>query len=348
MRHIGIAVLAVVLTAVVPFADAARAGVDEAAAYNARNGGVSFLVMRDGAIAFENYPNGGAPETGWELASGTKSFWGIAAAVAVKDGLVTLDEKASDTLTEWRSDPAKATITLRQILSLTSGLKPAPIGRPPVYADAIAYPSIAAPGARFDYGPLNFQIFGEILRRKLARYDGGRLKTPLDYLTARVLAPLGVRPTDWRMGADGFPHLPSGASLTARDWAKFGEFVRKGGRIDGALFVDARAFAENFEGSATNAAYGLTWWLNKRPSKEAYEASRTMQVASDLYSHPRRDELPADLFMAAGAGNQRLYIIPSMKLVVVRQYPKVFEFGRRSQIRQYSDVEFLLALLSAP
>ncbi|MBY0421870.1 MAG: beta-lactamase family protein, partial [Parvularculaceae bacterium] len=271
-----------------------------------------------------------------------KSFWGVAAAAAVKDGILTLDEKASDTLTEWRADPVKSQITLRQILSLTSGLKPAQIGRPPAYADAIAFPSVAPPGSRFDYGPLNFQIFGEVLRRKLQRYEGGRYATPLDYLKARILDPLGVRPTAWRTGADGYPHLPSGASLTARDWAKFGEFVRLGG----ASVVDSKAFEENFKGSPANAAYGLTWWLNRRPSQEAYDASRTMQVASDLYNHPRRDELPADLVMAAGAGNQRLYIISSQKLVVVRQYPKVFEFGRRSQIREYSDVEFLLALLA--
>ncbi len=336
--------LALIATLLAP----ALASADEhaAAAYNARLGGVSFIVLRDGKTVFEDYPNGGAPDKGWELASGTKSFWGVIAAAAVKDGILTLDEKASDTLTEWRGDPAKSQITLRQVLSLTTGLKPAPIGRPPAYADAIAYPSVAPPGSRFDYGPLNFQIFGEILRRKLQRYDGGRYATPLDYLKARVLDPLGIRPSAWRTGADGYPHLPSGASLTARDWARFGEFVRQGARIGGASVVDANAFEDNFKGSPANAAYGLTWWLNRRPSEEAYEASRTMQVASDLYNHPRRDELPADLFMAAGAGNQRLYILPSQKLVVVRQYPKAFELGWRSQIRAYSDVEFLLALLS--
>lgn len=342
MRLIALGLVAAFIVGIGPaFADT-RAAAD----YNARLGGVSLLVMRNGKTVFEDYPNGGAPEKGWELASGTKSFWGVVAAVAVKDGILSLDEKAADTLTEWRQDRVKSTIKLRQILSLTSGLKPAPIGRPPAYADAIASPSIAASGARFDYGPLNYQIFGEILRRKLQRYDNGRFATPLDYLKARILDPLGVRPTAWKTGADGYPHLPSGAALTARDWARFGEFVRQGAHLNGRAVVDTEAFADNFEGSKVNAAYGLTWWLNKQPSAEALEASRTMQTATDLYSHPRRDELPDDLFMAAGAGNQRLYIIPSRDLVVVRQYPKVFELGWRSKLRAYSDVEFLLALLA--
>ena len=72
-----------------------------------------------------------------------------------------------------------------------------------------------------------------------------------------------------------------------------------------------------------------------------------MNAASDLFTHPRQGELPDDLFMAAGAGGQRLYIIPSMELVIVRQYPRVIErkWGQRRRGGPYSDVEFLLTLL---
>lgn len=323
------------------------ASADERAAadYNARLGGVSFLVMENGRTTFENYPNGGAPERAWELASGTKSFSGVLAAVAVKDGLLRLDERASDTLAEWRADGLKKDVTLRQILTLTSGLKPARVGKPPSYADAVNFPMLAEPGATFEYGPLNFQIFGEILRRKLQSFEGGRFKTPLDYLQARIFDPLGMRPAQWNRDADGQPNLPSGADFTAREWAQFGEFVRLGGRHEGRLLVDEQALAENFVGSDVNAGYGLTWWLNATPKDETLARSRTMREASDLFTHPRRHELPEDLFMAAGAGGQRLYVIPSRGLVVVRQYPKLFELGKRSRSRQFSDVELLLALL---
>lgn len=324
---------------------AGRSAADEraAAAYNAARGGVSFVVLRDGTLAYEDYPNGGARERAWELASGTKSFWGVAAAAAVKDGMLTLDERAADTLAEWRDDPLKASVTLRQLLSLTSALKPAPIGRPPAYTDAIAAPAVGAPGSRFDYGPLNFQIFGEVLRRKLRRFEGGRYATPLDYLQARILDPLGIAPAQWNRGPDGNPTLPSGADLAARDWARFGEFVRLGGRWNGEALVDAAALAECFKGSSANAAYGLAWWLNRQPSADALAAARTMLVATDFFTNPRRGALPKDLFMAAGAGDQRLYVIPSLKLVVVRQQPKLFL--RRRGGGDWSDVDFLLALL---
>lgn len=326
----------------------ARADFAEAAALNARSGGVSMLVMRDGAVVFEDYPNGGTANAAHDLASGTKSFSGVVAAVAVKDGLLSLDEKAADTLTEWKSVPGKRDVTIRQILNLTAGVRPTPVGRAPTYAAAIGEPMAARPGERFDYGPLNFQIFGEIMRRKLAKVEGGRYADAAAYLEARVLGPIGVAVGGWKRGEDGYVVLPNGSRFTARDWAQFGEFVRQGGRHLGKPLVDEKAFAAMFEGSAVNAAYGLGWWLNKTPKPETLSRSRTMRQATDLYEHPRRGELPSDLVMAAGAGGQRLYLIPSKNLVVVRQHPKLFETRfarRRAGTIEYSDVEFVLALL---
>jgi CubicO group peptidase (beta-lactamase class C family) len=312
-----------------------------AAEYSARTGGVSFLALIGGETTFERYDNGGGGDAAYELASGTKSFSGVIAALAVKDGLLTLDEKAAATLVEWRRDPLKSQITISDILHLTSGVEPAPMGRAPTYRAAVAQPAIAPAGERFDYGPVNFQIFGEIMRRKLRSFESGRFSDAVAYLQARVLDPIGVQPAQWNSGRDGNPTLPSGADLTAREWARFGEFVRKGGVVNGERLVDPDAFAAMFEGSAVNAAYGLGWWVNEKPSEETLAASKTMRQASDLFTHPRRGELPDDLVMAAGAGNQRLYIIPSRQMIVVRQTGRILQ-GRRG--RAFSDVEFLLAL----
>jgi CubicO group peptidase (beta-lactamase class C family) len=344
MRRTPIIVLSVALAAVA--IAPARADIGEAAKYNADKGGVSMVVIRDGERVFENYPNKGGAEKAWELASGAKSFSGVIAAAAVQDRLLTLDERAADTLTEWKDDPQKAEITIRQILSLTSGVEGGDLFRPPSYADAVAKPMEAAPGATFNYGPVNFQIFGEIMRRKLQHHQGGKCADAIEYLQARILGPLDIHPAQWNE-RDGYPTLPSGADLTARDWARFGQFVLQEGNWKGEQLVDRAALEENFKGSGVNAAYGLTWWLNEQPSAATLKASRTMTVASDLFTHPRRGELPNDLFMAAGAGGQRLYIIPSLDLVIVRQYPRVIErkFGQKRRRGPYSDVEFLLAFL---
>ena len=82
----------------------AIAGPRQACDYSARFDGVTCLVMLGGSIVHEQYRQTGDEAERWRLASGTKSFSGVAAAAAVQDGLLSLDERVSDTLTDWRDD----------------------------------------------------------------------------------------------------------------------------------------------------------------------------------------------------------------------------------------------------
>jgi Beta-lactamase class C and other penicillin binding proteins len=87
-------------------ADCARA-----AKYSESKRGVSMLVLQNGQTIFEHYANGGSARGRWPIFSGTKSFWGVAALAAMRDGLFKLDDPVSDTITEWKSDPRKSQIT---------------------------------------------------------------------------------------------------------------------------------------------------------------------------------------------------------------------------------------------
>ena len=300
---------------------------EAAASYSRARRGVSLLVMHRGRIVFEDYPGPGAPDRGWELASGTKSFTGVMAAAAVKDRLLELDEAAAETLPEWRADPLKRRITIHQLLSLESGLEPGAIGRPPSYAAAVQTRAQNEPGAVFAYAPAPFQIFGEIMRRKLNA-------DPLAYLTRRVFDPLRIAPTDWRRGADGLPFMPQGAQFTARDWAHFGEWVRTGG---GDL-VDRAALAQCFVPSHANPGYGMSWWL-LRPG--LIPPGPMAGVAVDAAMSERYGVIR----MAAGAGDQRLYIAPDLELVVARQANQILRAMFARGAGRWSDAEFLRTLL---
>ena len=304
-----------------------------AAEYSAARRGVSMLVLKGDKIVFEDYPNRGAPDAAWELASGTKSFTGIIAAAAVQDGLLTLDEKAALTLPEWLNDPHKKRITIHQLLSLDSGLHPAGIGRPPAYAAAINAASDQEPGKHFAYGPGPFQIFGEIMRRKLSA--AGRDPNPVSYLHERVLDPESIAIGAWRNGADGNPLMPQGAALTARDWAKFGRFVMDGGRGR----IDRAALAQCFAPSAANPGYGMSWWLLK-PGLIPPTDRMVIETPRDLAQR-------FDVRMAAGAGDQRLYLLPAEDLIIVRQASGIIAamFGAGGQ--RYGDADFLLLALGA-
>jgi CubicO group peptidase (beta-lactamase class C family) len=282
-----------------------------AAKFSAEAKGIAMLVMLEGKIVFEEYPNGGSVTRATELASGTKSFSGVLALCAVEDGILKLDEKLSDTLTEWLTDPDRRDITVRDLLTLTSGIpggeSALTTGRVPGYAEAVKVKAVAPRGEKFSYGPQPFQVFGEFLRRKLA----GRNESVMPYLHRKILDPLGITPERWRKDVDGNPHLPSGAALTARDWAKFGEAVR----LDGRKMLPAGKLAECFRGTKANPGYGLTWWL---PGQGPIGATKRNVGGSTL---------PKDTWMAAGAGGQRLVVVPSLKLVAVRLAPVRNESG---------------------
>jgi CubicO group peptidase (beta-lactamase class C family) len=109
--------------------------------------------------------------------------------------------------------------------------------------------------------------------------------------------------------------------MTARNWARFGETIR----LDGRGVLKPGQVKRLWEATAANPTYGLTWWL---PTAGAGGAVGRALV----------EGLPNDVRMAAGAGGQRLYVIPSRELVVVRQAP--VRGGERFQ-----DGEFLRRLL---
>ena len=312
---------------------------EAAAAYSRAQHGVAVLVMRRGEVVFEDYAPGWA-EKPHLLASGTKSFCGVMAACAVQDGLLTLDEKISDTLTEWKTDARKSVVTIRQMLSLSSGIDGGDNGSVPSYARAITMATIkASPGEKFSYGPIPFQCFGEVMRRKLAA-KGESVEA---YLKRRVLDPIGLKVGFWRKDDDGNINLPAGAFLIAREWVKFGELVRLGGKWNGRQLIPAGLLAECFKPAATNPAYGLTWWLLGGGDESSTAAADGGNVAPKLKrALVERAKLgfkpPRDTVAAMGKGKQRCYVIPSLDLVIVR-------LGD-SEGREFSDNEFLANLLA--
>src|SRR5438046_2213596 len=114
--------LGVFLTSTSASAEIQPADCARAAKYSEGKLGVSMLVMQNGRTVFEHYANGGSARGRWPIFSGTKSFWGIAALAAVHDGLLKLDDSVSDTITEWKSDPRKGRITVRELPTQTGGV----------------------------------------------------------------------------------------------------------------------------------------------------------------------------------------------------------------------------------
>lgn len=303
-----------------------------AARYSREHGGLALRVQQGGRMVFEDYVSGFSTDTPHRIYSGTKNFVAVTALIAEQEGLLDLNEPASKTLTEWQHD-RRRTITLDQLLSQTSGLSPGTDIIDSAHdqmAAALRVHLMDPPGRRFHYGPVGYQAFGEVLKRKL-RASG---RTVEGYMRDRVFNPLGIDTPYWKHDDAGNPLMHAGLALTAEDWATFGEFVKRGGQYRQKQLVKHQLFELLFTGHNANPAYGLSFWLNRPEPTPRPQRMKDLQPAID------GDQLypggPRDLYAALGTSQQRLYIIPSRDLVIVR-----FASGAR-----YSDGDFLSRLLT--
>jgi CubicO group peptidase (beta-lactamase class C family) len=329
MRHGGLFLLLMVSMAMPSGVRKATAGeldrdsLRAAAEYSAKRGGYSFLVVQDGHVLYESYAHGDASDRVAQIFSGTKGFWCVAAAAAVEDGILDFDEPVRNTITEWRSDPDKSDIRVRDLLNFTAGIEPVFALHGRSIGDRNAYsvrlPAVRPPGTSFMYGPSQLQIFSELFRRKLAQ----RNQAPAQYVSKRILRPLGIGEVDFREDRRGNPLLASGFRLSARQWEQMGELILGRGKYRGHQIVRSDLLEECFRGTHINPMFGMGFWLNHPGS-----GGREVDVEKMLEEPWERQdwkgdclcrEAPHDMIAAIGSGYQRMFIVPSMKLVVVRQ-----------------------------
>jgi CubicO group peptidase (beta-lactamase class C family) len=316
----------------------APAALDAAWDYSQAHNGYSLLVLQHGKPLLERYAPGDGPATLHKIYSGTKGLWCVAAVAAQSDGILNLDQPVAATITEWRSQPARARITIRQLLNFTAGIDPGfhlhSDDVPDRDSYALALPQVAPPGDSFIYGPGQIQVFCEVLRRRLAARDH---ETPWHYLTRRVLRPLDIASPPHKVDARGNPLLAAGVQLTAPEWARFGQFLLAGGNRT----LPSGALRQCLCGTARNPAFGMGFWLN-----EEAPAGRVVNVEDNLVPKWWQEdwteaclcrEAPPDLFVSLGSMGQRLYIIPSLDLVIVRL----------SADSKFSDAQFLRLLLGS-
>lgn len=321
-------------------------GLQRAARYSAQRGGSAVLVMQNGKIIFEDYHNGADENTATHIQSATKGFWAVLTAAAIEDGLISgYNEVIADTITEWQNNavhPGKNQITLSHLVSLTSGLSQDVAyiqGEKPLAKDIYRYAVNSLrltyrPGTQFVYGPSHYYAFGEFLRRKLLQH--GIDQDPLEYLDARVFQPIGLEYQSWIHDEAGNPHIPNGCFITPRNWVKLGQLLLQRGNWNGKQIVAKDLIDALFVPQGVNAGHGVFLWLNLpggEPSAGQAARKAPENSAGGFIFHAGYPDIIACL----GAGTNRMYIIPSLNAVVVRQ--------SAGDVGYFSDNDFLELLL---
>lgn len=301
---------------------ALAAALAKADAYSKSTDGVGFLVLKDGQKIFESYSDGTGPETPTNSYSMHKSVVAMVIGQAISDGVIsTLDDPVGDYIAEWRGDD-RGQITLRQLLTMSSGIKYYAFGAPgskslelsfgaDIDSVALDHPLDLQPGSEFAYQNVNSQIVGVALDRALkAAGKGGYVP----YLEDRLWCAVGNGAAGlWLDRPGGSVHYAAGLFSGIENWARIGELLRNDGKV-GARQILAPDWAEQMTSpSATNPNYGLHIWLDG-PDDGVRRYSSGSQVT---VTHSSPYKAP-DVAFFDGFGGQRVYVIPSAGLTIVR------------------------------
>ena len=234
-----------------------------------------------------------------DVASVQKSFTAVLACLARQKGYLSFDNSITEHLGKgWSEAPPEAEekITIRHLMSMTSGLD-----------DKLTFQ--APPGKKWLY---NTQVYQHLIR-VIAAASGKNYQT----LTSKWLSDLiGLENTAWieRKWAPKMGRVKMlGLAATARDLARFGLFVMAGGKWGPTEIVtDRKCLLEILRPSQQlNPSYGYLWWLNGQ--------KRFMALSQEEPSEgPLVASAPPDLVAGFGALDRKLYIVPSLELVISR------------------------------
>ena len=283
------------------------------------------VIMHGGLIVAERYAPGYTPDTkliSWSMA---KSVTATLIGFMVADGLLVLDDPAP--VSEWaNAGDARSQITLRQLLHMSSGIDHTEVpeegttiyeadtprmlfldGRENVARYAEGRMLEAEPGKKFEYSSATSHILADIMTRALtdSRNPQVRRDVMLEYARGRLFEPLGMTSVVPEFDRNGTMLGGSMIHATARDWAKFGEFLRNNGSVRSAQLLPSSWVRFMRTSSANDAAYGGHIWLNKR-----------RPAGRDQVLFPGK--APSDVFAALGHLGQFVVVSPQQKLTIVR------------------------------
>lgn len=266
----------------------------------------SLVIARDGAVVREAFFNGGGPDSDEYVWSVTKSVLALTVGIALDRGcLRSLDQTIGELLGPATvSDPQKAAITIRHLLTMSSGLDfpemsfygtgsslyQAWVTAPDQVAWVLARPMTAAPGARFEYGSGTIHLASVALTRAC----GMRTDELAD---SDLFGPLGLAPRRWEVDHQGYSNGGAGLYLTARDMQALGHLVLNGGAHQGRQvvsgpYVAAMTSRQIATGSGmATPHYGFGWWVGQTGDGATFA-------------------------LANGWGGQFILVVPAKRLVV--------------------------------
>ncbi|WP_297839496.1 serine hydrolase [Pseudomonas sp.] len=280
----------------------------------------ALLVIRDGQLIYERYAGVTTVDTPHLTWSVSKSVMACVLGVAFGEGRFQAADAVAKYYPPFNAHPD---VRLQDLLHWASGLdwqedyEYAPLnssvvamlytrGRTDVAAFTAAHGVASKPGTAYRYSSGDSNVLSAALKSMVGD------KAYPDYPWTALFDPLGIRSAVWETDSSGTFIGSSYAYMTARDLARIGLLMQRGGRWGNQQLLpkawvdfNLAPFA-HLQTDTVNEVPGAQWWLNRLPEGQA-----------DLTKRPWPDA-PVDAFAALGHWGQAMYVVPSAKLVIVR------------------------------
>ncbi len=280
----------------------------------------ALIAMRDGAIEHEKWADGYFPGQMLPVRSFTKTLSSLLIGIAIGEGkIASIDEPVSTYLAEWKDDP-RGRITIRQFLTMSSGLAgldrtrdggPAsPVVQltdgADVHKAALAFPKAFEPDTQFGLNQVDSQILGMVVERATGRPFA-------DYLSEKLWRRIGAGTATLNVDAKGQARTLCCTRSALSDWLRIGQLIARQGRWDGEQVVPTSYIAEMLKPSKLNPYKGLHIWLGWKPGTLETTGGRgPLQMPTKL------PYLVDDVAYLMGGGFMTVWISPSTDLVVLR------------------------------
>ncbi|HMS98690.1 MAG TPA: serine hydrolase [Saprospiraceae bacterium] len=264
----------------------------------------AFMVLKDGKIVLEYYFNDHNATKPWYWASAGKSLTSVMVACAQADGKLKLTDPTSKYLgVGWTSCTAaeESKITIQHQITMTTGLNDNTSFE---CTDPECLQCLAAPGSRWAYHNSPYTLLDGVI-------EGATGQNLNAYLKSRLSDKTGINGLYIQSNYNNVFYS------TARVMARFGLLVLGKGSWAGVDVINNPAYVNAMSQTSQNLnqSYGYLWWLNGK-------SSFMLPGAQFVFPGPLVTTAPADMFAALGKNDQKLYIVPSQNLVVVRMGDK--------------------------
>ena len=293
------------------------------------------VVIRNGYIVGEEYFAGYDQATRFSSFSVAKSFLSAVVGVAIDKGFIpSVDQTVYTYFDEWQSpetEAQKQRITLRHLLTMRSGLRftdaqnastvgtdiEALLASDDYVEYVLALPSIHEPGTYWNYSSGDSILLSAIVQTAT---DQTAYQFGMDHIFSRI----GLSNIIWSSDHAGHTTGGWGVGATVREFAKFGYLYLKGGAWEGEQIVSREWVQQStIPAGADVTWYGFQWWL------------------AGAFDNYQGNGIPGDIFHAQGLYHQKIFVIPSEDLVVVRVGTD------NDPDSQWNDTEFISLVLSS-